>query len=242
MTRQDEFGRALAGSQLQTQIYVNRRSDELSCSILATLNLGTPVGCAIDWKSPLEAKRFTEYRDADFLRVLGLDRLGAQLLDYWPTRGPVWDALATIRSDETTLGYVLVEAKSYVGEMESDCKATSQASISKIDAALKRTQHWLGANQEIDWKKGLYQSANRLAHLYFLREIAGLDAWLVNLCFVGDDPPRHTSPAEWRDGLAESKRRLGLPTTIPWVSEVLLPARRGDELLAAKRRLPNLNL
>jgi hypothetical protein len=230
MRRQDELGRAFAGSQLQLQIYVNRRTNELSAAILAALTPRVPVDSTIYWVSPLEAEKFMEYCDADFLRVLGLSRLAEQLSDFWPTGGPNWDGLAVIRKGESVFGYVLAEAKSYVGEMESSCAARSQASVSKIDAALIRAKHWLSVAQNIDWKTGLYQSANRLAHLYFLRELASEAVWLVNLCFVGDSH-HPTSAAEWKSGLAESKRRLGLAATIPWVSDVLLPARKRDELL-----------
>ncbi len=236
MTRQDEVGRAFAGSQLQLQIYVNRRADELSRAILAALNPKTAADCNVRWVSPLEVEKFAEYHDADFLRVLGLDRLVEQLSDFWPAGGPVWDGLAIISRGEITFGYVLAEAKSYVGEMESSCAARARDSLYKIDAALTKTKDWLGVRREIDWKTGLYQSANRLAHLYFLREVAGLKAvWLVNLCFVADSH-RSTSEAEWRDGLAESKKRLGLPATIPWVSDILLPARSQDELLQSGGR------
>ena len=42
----------------------------------------------------------------------------------------------------------------------------------------------------------LYQFPNRLAHLYFFREIVKVPAWLVNVCYL-DDPkhqPRQAGP------------------------------------------------
>jgi hypothetical protein len=229
MTRQDKKGRAFAGSQLHLQIYVNRRGAEISRIVLSGLLPKAPVGATIHWVAPLESANFAEYCDIDFLRVLGLDKFEKQLVAFWPTRGPHWDGLAVLRNGQTDWGYLIVEAKSYVDEMKSNCTASSGVSLAKIDAALAKTKTWLGVRQDIDWKRDLYQAANRLAHLYFLRQVVGVEAWLVNLCFM-DDCHRRTSAAEWMAGLGAAKLRLGLPATIPWVSDVLVPARNREEL------------
>jgi hypothetical protein len=63
--------------------------------------------------------------------------------------------------------------------------------------------------------------ANRIAHLYFFREVLGIDAWLVNLCFV-DDRHCRTAQPEWELGLAEAKRNMGI-TTVPFEADVFLP-------------------
>jgi hypothetical protein len=169
--------------------------------------------------------------DADFLGALGLQRLERQLLEFWPKGGPNWDALAILEKDSVAIGYLLVEAKSYVDEMTSGCAAKSAKSLAKIDAALKATKCWLGVSQDTDWKTGLYQYANRLAHLYFLREIAGVSAWLVNVCFVDDPHPnRRTGPAEWQVGMAEARKKLGLTSGVHYACDVLLTARDRDEL------------
>jgi len=229
--RQDDMGRAFAGSQLQLQIYVNRRSQDLSNAILTVLAPPPPLGSTIRWVSPLEGEKFIEYIDAGFLNALGLQRFAVQLFDFWPGRGPNWDGLAVVENGGAIVGYILVEAKSYVAEMQSSCMAKAPTSLAKINAALAQTKQWLGVRKEIDWKIGFYQFANRLAHLYFLREIAGLPAaWLVNLCFV-DDRHRRTSIAEWESGLAEARTKLGLPSSVPWVSDVLLAARTRAGLL-----------
>ncbi len=230
--RQDDLGRAFAGSQLHLQIYVNRRSEDLSNAILAALSPSPPLGSTIRWVSPLEAEKFVEYIDEGFLNALGLQRSATQLLDFWPGRGPNWDGLAVVENGGAVVGYILAEAKSYVGEMQSTCMAKAPTSREKIDVALAKTKQWIGVQEEVDWKIGFYQFANRLAHLYFLREIARVpSAWLVNLCFVDDDPPRRTSIAEWERRLAEARAKLGLPSSVPWVSDVLLRARTRAELL-----------
>ena len=64
----------------------------------------------------------------------------------------------------------------------------------------------------IDWTAKLYQYANRLAHLYLLRELNGIDARLLFIYFVGDrdvDGPR--TVREWQAALTVVKGVLGLP-------------------------------
>jgi hypothetical protein len=229
MKRQDERGRAFAGSQLQLQIYVNRHPDQLAAAIVTALHPKPPLNTTIVWVSPLESERFIEYCDRDFLRVLGLSRFAEQLSNFWPKGGPSWDGLAICRHEDKDVGYILVEAKSYVDEMQSGCAAKAAASLAKIETALTQTKLWLGVAKENDWKRDLYQSANRLAHLYFFREVIKQEAWLVNLCFTSD-PYRPTSIEEWTAGLAASKAQVGLSTSVPWVSDILLPAQDRDEL------------
>ena len=69
---------------------------------------------SIDWKSPLKADSYAEYRDDDFLRVLVLNKIIYPLREFWPKNGPQWDALG-INGDEI----VLVEAKANIPEMVS---------------------------------------------------------------------------------------------------------------------------
>jgi hypothetical protein len=82
-----------------------------------------------------------------------------------------------------------------------------------------RYQYHLGTKMRIGC---LYQMANRITHLYFFREVLGIDAWFVNLCFVDD---RHcpTAQPEWELGLAEAKRNMGI-ATVPFAADVFLPA------------------
>ena len=78
----------------------------------------------------------------------------------------------------------------------------------------------------------MYQYANRLAHLYFVREVLRVPAWLVNLCFIGDRTTNPTTELEWRAALPLFKKELGFPDgSIPWVVDVLLHARSRDELV-----------
>lgn len=150
--RVDDSGRAYAGSQLQIQIYVNRRPDELSQHTLKALPSLASLGADIRWVSPLESERFIEYQDRAFLRAVGLDHLASQLSGFWPSGGPVWDALAAVefRKYPGVKGVMLVEAKSHPPEVYGGgCKA-SPRSRKKIEAALSETKRWLGVPEDID--------------------------------------------------------------------------------------------
>jgi hypothetical protein len=58
------------------------------------------------------------------------------------------------------------------------------------------------------WLGRLYQSANRLAHLYFLRELAGVQAWLLHTCFINDVDHVPVNEEAWRRALEEADREL----------------------------------
>jgi hypothetical protein len=117
--RVDELGRAYAGSQLQIQICVNRRPDELSRHVLEVLPSLASLGANIRWVSPLESEKFVEYQDRAFLRAVGLERVAGQLNQFWPRGGPVWDALAAVEFEKYpgVKGVILVEAKSHPAEV-----------------------------------------------------------------------------------------------------------------------------
>lgn len=227
-SRVDGNGRAYAGSQRQIQTYVNWHASEFSSKVIASLPSPVPQGCSIGWVSPLAADKFSEYRDADFLRAVGLQQHIGNLKQFWPSNGPCWDALGILRTEVVThdTKVVLVEAKSYPAEaLSSYCKATGPNRV-RIQKALQLTKEWLGVEDSPEaqaWTWKVYQYANRLAHLFFLREIAKVPAWLVNVYFVGD-PHRPTTEDEWRGTLMDLKSQLGLSGALPYCSDLLLPA------------------
>ena len=179
--------------------------------------------------------KFAEFRDAEFLRALGLQRVAPRLRKFWPSRGPRWDALAVVRRADRDPGALLVEAKSHPGEVRGGGTRASPASLTKIHAALRATQEWVGATADPErWLGPLYQSANRLAHLYFLREVVGVDAWLVNLYFV-DDPHAPTSRRAWERTIGTDAEELGADPAAhsgwrDFVGGAFLPARQRSEL------------
>jgi hypothetical protein len=217
--RVDSTGRAYAGSQKQIQLYVNEGGRALSSGIAQSLSQYGLDEKDVQWVSPLEVDSYQEYRDVEFLECLGLGSLGPQLCEFWPQRGPCWDALARIDG-----GCILIEAKSHVSEIYSGgCKASPE-SMQKIQSALDSAKKWLNVPQDVDWKGRLYQSANRYATLYFLREIAGVRAFLTNVYFL-DDPIKRTTRKEWDDEIAEINRELGIKGKVPYTATCFLNAR-----------------
>ena len=65
------------------------------------------------------------------------------------------------------------------------------------------------------WLDGYYQYANRLAHLFLLRHLNGLPAWLVFVCFIGDDDiggPR--TQGEWAQVLEQVRTSLRITPSV----------------------------
>ena len=235
--RVDEAGRAFKGSQLQIQTYVNRRPAELRAGIVSALpELADPT-LVLRWVSPLEAESFREYQDQSFLSALGLEQLADQLRAFWPSGGPVWDALARVEDthDGGLKGVVLAEAKNYPEEMYSGgCRASSEESRRLIAGSLERTREWLGASDTPAWMGKLYQLANRLAHLYFLNEVAGVPAWFAGILFYDDVDHHPTKPDKWSGAMQLARVELDLPGAgIPQYDDVLLPARKREELVSS---------
>jgi hypothetical protein len=230
--RVDVTGAAFAGSQLQTQLWVNERPTQLADSI-ATLFDDLETG-AISWVSPMREDGYREYQDRAFLGRLGLESLDEQLADFWPGGGPVWDGLAIV-DGELGPGVVLIEGKGYPGELYgSGCQATEK-SRNKIENALAATQTWLGVAQTPqDWTGALYQTANRLAHLYWLNEVVGIRAWFVHALFLDDETHRPTTQAEWETALPQADMQLGL-SNVPGAGHIFLPAGSRADLVGDTR-------
>ena len=131
----------------------------------------------IDWRSPLKSDDYAEYRDEDFLKKLGiLNKMKCPLSDFWPDNGPQWDALG-VSGDEI----ILVEAKANIPEMVNPGTRARTESKRKIRNSLDKVKKYLNINNNIDWTGTFYQYVNRIAHLYYLREINKIKA---NLLFI----------------------------------------------------------
>jgi len=105
---------ATAGSQRWLQVSIDRNQDIINCAFRKALNL--PSNETIEWVSPVLSDKFKEYRDMEALRRLGVKSLwNRRLNDFWPNRGPVWDALAKTTSGEL----IFVEAKAHIAEAAS---------------------------------------------------------------------------------------------------------------------------
>jgi len=138
----------------------------------------------IDWKSPLKADDYAEYRDEDFLKKLGIlnKKMKYPLSNFWPNSGPQWDALG-VSDDEI----ILVEAKANIPEMvSSGTGAKNPQSIKKIRNSLDEVKKYLSISDNIDWTGTFYQYVNRIAHLYCLREKNKIKAHLLFIYFIND--------------------------------------------------------
>lgn len=192
------------GSLKWIQVLVKTHASILDREISADLKLNFDK---ISWLSPLAEDDYSEYRDEDFLEVLGLSRYIEKLKTFWPKSGPQWDALG--RADEGG-PYFLVEAKANIPEITSAMKASSGASIGLIRKSLGETADYLGCRYSDLWENGFYQYVNRMAHLYFLRQVCGVEAYLVFLYFVGDASHIPTSLEQWQGALRLQKSLLGV--------------------------------
>lgn len=185
------------GSKYWIRVYTNERQSILTDLLrLHSLSLGA-FATSIEWVSPLARKRYVEYWDGQFLESLGLAQHRNALGAFWPNGGPHWDGLAKLHG-HTSLGALLVEAKAHPGENNSKCEATDPESRLKIERAFALVQAELGMNAR-NWLHEHYQLANRIAHLYFLNEIAKVPAWLALVNFVNDRTHKTTPLSNWTD-------------------------------------------
>ena len=112
----------------------------------------------IEWISPRRDDDYSEYRDQAFLDLLGI-RLGKKRLkDFWPSRGPQWDALGRIKGK----AYFLVEAKAHISEFISSSQAKSPASKSLIRKSLKETGAYLKLNRQVDLTEDSAQAMKQM--------------------------------------------------------------------------------
>ncbi len=218
--RVDPTGLAYKGSMLQMQLYANEHADVLSAAAAEALR----IPAEIEWVSPRLDDSYAEYRDSDFLVALGLQRFTSRLESFWPKRGPCWDGLGRWSSDSRGNGVVLVEAKSYPEEARSTMSAKAPESRRMIEEALSGTAEGLGLRVRPGaWVQGRYQTANRLAHLRFLREVCGVDASLLFLLVVNDPTHVSTSQEAWQQAWTEMWSELGLEAAPAQTAAAFLP-------------------
>ena len=173
-------------------------------------SLRVPAIGDVEWLSPLAADDHAEYSDGDFLDRLDLTYLSEELQNFWPRRGPQWDALG--RSGDIR---IIVEAKAHIGEFLSPPTAAKGGSRSMIERALGETKTALHVTSETDWSSHFYQYTNRLAHLHFLRK-SGVDARLLLVGFIGDtDMGGPKTAAEWKTVYRVADHALGLSARHP---------------------------
>ena len=173
--------------------------------------LVTPLGLGdkahTQWLSPLEEDNYAEYSDESFIEKLGITLTDRPLSSFWPTGGPHWDGLGFTDQGDV----VLIEAKSHIGELVTAPTSATEPALGMIHAGLQETKKRLGSHSQADWSTCFYQYCNRLAHLYLLRELNGLPAYMVFPYFVNDqemDGP--TTKEEWTGAIRLLEEFLGL--------------------------------
>ena len=180
-----------------------------SNDFLGMMRAGTTAdiqATAIDWRSPLESDT-REYRDGKALELLGIGHLRDELKEFWPARGPVWDALGV---GVGTRECFLVEAKAHIPEALSPPTRATGQSLQRIRARLSAAKRSLGSTAPVDWSGAFYQYANRLAFLHWLRS-RQVPAFLVSVYFTNaPDVPHPVSQSEWEGALTLIRTYLGL--------------------------------
>ncbi len=187
------------------RVAVNENAEKLNALVAAWF--GWPPDEQIEWLSPIKSDDYAEYYDQEFLDRLGVSDLKVPLADFWPRSGPRWDGLA--RTDSGKL--ILVEAKAYIEEAVDYSSKAGPDSLKKIQAALASTKKAFGASDGAPWESPFYQYANRLAHLYFLKQLNGLDAYLLFLYFAdAPDVPEPCNTQQWEGAVRMTEKCLGL--------------------------------
>jgi len=192
------------GSLKNLQVTINKEKKYLDAKISKVI--GKQMN--IDWKSPLKADDYAEYRDEDFLKKLGLlnKKMKYPLSNFWPNNGPQWDALG-VSDDEI----ILVEAKANIPEMVSPGTKAKPDSRRKIENSLDEVKKYLSVSDTIDWTGTFYQYVNRIAHLYYLREKNKIKAHLLFIYFINDasvNGPK--TKDEWLGAIQTMECYLGL--------------------------------
>lgn len=194
------------GSQKDLQILANQHQDILNHELSKILN----KTIKLEWLSPLKDDDYAEYVDQDFINRLDINsRIIKPLNDFWPNGGANWDGLA--KDNET---FFLIEAKSHISEqMIESTGATSIESINLIKKSLEETKAFLDVKSDVSWcKENYYQYANRIAHLYYLREINKIDAHLLFIYFLNDKTVTGKSETkeDWKQAINDVYKKLEL--------------------------------
>lgn len=215
-------GAATGRSRRWLQVLVNDRRDLIDPVVLRAVT--ARPGATIEWLSPLASDDYAEYSDDDFVARLKATDLQVPLERFWPTGGPEWDGLA--RTSDGRM--VLIEAKAHIPEIVTSPTGATEPALSLIRHSLEETKAFIRCNAPCDWATAFYQFANRLAHLYFLRELNGQPTYLISIYFTHapdvDDAP---SEAEWRGALRllHSYMGTGRNRLSPYVAQVFVDAR-----------------
>jgi hypothetical protein len=193
------------GSQKWIQLLINDCPQLINSSLEKKCSLTTDEH--ITWVSPLKTDEFAEYWDQEFLHQLGVGLKQRTLSTFWPNYGPHWDALG--RTDKGKV--FIVESKAHITELVSPGTGASSQSKALIEKSFHEVESYLKIQSLTEWTTVFYQYANRLAHLYLLRELNNIPAYLVFVYFLNDK--EMNGPAtkeEWISAIQVVEGVLGL--------------------------------
>ena len=196
---------AARGSQRWVQTVVDRAPHLLDRALGHELNFS--AADKILWLSPKADDAHSEYRDDASLARIGVQLERTPLSSFWPAHGPQWDALGRTSRGEP----LLVEARSHIPDLLSPpCRATGR-SLRTIRASLDRVKRAVGSPAAADWCAGYYQYTTRLAHLYLLRTLNRIPAYLVFVYLLNDaDLAGPKTADEWAGALRLMHAQLGI--------------------------------
>ena len=166
--------------------WVGARQDEVVDRLWRWPSLPAFAKSPPQWLPPADSE--------DLWKSAGLPGRSPQEAGFWPANaGPAWAAVATIPGKGRSSGILLVDAS----DGDATAPPTPEDRVD-IEKSLAEVKGFVGAAAEADWLgSSAYGDAARLAFLYYLRERAGVPAWLWVLDFDGD--------------AAQVATRLGLP-------------------------------
>lgn len=216
------------GSEWHLLKYLGYHRAELSNLLLAETGGQRVEWLDFPWTN--SSKKFSE--EAEYQAIGFLDSLAVtqKWKVFWPQSGtpPTWDAVAKLYTEDNA-EWLIIEAKSHIGELNSKCTASS---VSKeiILKAFSETQKTFNITNKSpkDWLQHHYQYCNRLAFLHFLLRECNppIPSRLVFIYFCGESMRNRNCPkndSEWIATISEMYRKIG-------IEESLIPRELKDRI------------
>jgi hypothetical protein len=181
---------------------------------------------SIEWLSPISSDDYAEYYDDEFLDRLAIDKnkLLIPLIDFWPKSGPRWDGLGKTNTNK----YFLIEAKAHIEEaVDYSTGAKSKMSIDLIKNSIDKAKDFYSDNKKAYWQMPFYQYANRLAHLYYLKELNHINAFVIFIYFCNaSDVAKPTNEDEWNGHIRTIEKVFALNATCKNKINILIDTKK----------------
>jgi hypothetical protein len=214
------------GRPQEVQELVHRHPDRLA-SLLEHASAGR-IRTPIRWVAPDQGAGWDERAGSEAvtgeeaLRRLGVTLHERPLPTFWPDEGPRWDALG--RDDSGAV--VLLDVRGSVRDLISAPAGMTPVERVWVEDTIEEVRRHLGAAGSLDWAATFFRLTSRLAHLHLLRELNGVEAWLVcvHLSRPGGGRGMPAEESEWLPPLRTMYRGLGLPPVLrpDWLLDVFV--------------------